>query len=187
MQLKAKTVTEYLDALPLERRVAIEAVRRTILDNLDRDYEEGIQYGMIGYYVPHRVFPAGYHCDPKLPLQMAGLGAQKSHLALYVIGLYCDPALTKWFQDAWKKTGKKLDMGKSCIRFKALDDVPLDVIAEMFRRLPAKRYIEIYTNALAASGRGLDGKKIASAAKKAARKVPLKAAKTAKKAAKKRA
>jgi hypothetical protein len=175
MQSKAKTVTEYLDALPLERRVAIEAVRSTILANLDSDYEEGIQYGMIGYYVPHRVFPYGYHCDPRLPLQMAGLGAQKSHLALHVMGLYVDPALTKWFQDAWKKTGKKLDMGKACIRFKSLDDVPLDVIAEMFRRLPAKRYIETYTRILASTGRGPDGKKIGATVAKKTEKKPAKA------------
>ena len=89
MPSKAKTVTEYLDALPIDRRIAIEAIREVIHANLDADYEEGIQYGMIGYYVPHRVFPAGYHCDPKQPLNMACIAAQKGHLAIYMMGLYC--------------------------------------------------------------------------------------------------
>lgn len=182
MQSKAKTVAEYLDSLPLDRRVAIEAVRRTILANLDSDYEEGMLYGGIGYYVPHRIFPAGYHCDPKLPLIMAGLGAQKRHLSLGVMGLYMDPALTKWFQGAWKKTGKKLDMGKSCIRFRSLDDVPLDVVAELFRRLPAKGYIATYTRLLASTGRGLDGKKVAAAAGRKA--APQRTAKASAKPAK---
>jgi len=141
MQSKATTVEQYLSGLPEDRRKAIEAVRRVILENLDKDYEEGIQYGMIGYYVPHRVYPAGYHCDPKQPLPFAGLASQKNYMSLYLMCVYGDTDHSKWFQDAWARTGKKLDMGKSCIRFKKLDDLALDVIAEAIRRVPARTYI----------------------------------------------
>ena len=141
MQSKATTVEQYLSGLPEDRRKAIEAVRRVILENLDKDYEEGIQYGMIGYYVPHRVYPAGYHCDPKQPLPFAALASQKNYMSLYLMSVYGDTDHSKWFQDAWAKTGKKLDMGKSCIRFRKVDDLALDVIAETIRRVPARTYI----------------------------------------------
>ena len=184
MQSKAKTVTEYLDSLPIDRRIAIEAIREVILANLDPDYEEGIQYGMIAYYVPHRVFPAGYHCDPKLPLNMAGLGQQKNHLALYMMGLYMDPELAQWFQQAWAKTGKKLDMGKACIRFKNLEDVPLDVIGAAFKKLTCKRYLATYTGILEATGRGAKAVAKPAAKQKPAAKASAKP--TTKAAAKKR-
>jgi Domain of unknown function (DU1801) len=142
MQSKATTVEQYLSELPADRRTALEAVRQVILKNLDNDYEEGIQCGMIGYYVPHRVHPAGYHCDPKQPLPFASLGSQKNHMALYLMCVYGESDLSRWFRQAWAKTGKKLDMGKSCVRFKKLDDLALDVIAEAIRRVPAKKYIE---------------------------------------------
>jgi hypothetical protein len=142
MQEKAITVEQYLSRLPADRRQALEAVRQVILENLDEDYEEGIQYGMIGYYVPHRVYPAGYHCDPKQPLPFAGLASQKNYMSLYLMCTYGDSGLSRWFRAAWAKTGKKLDMGKSCVRFKRLDDLALDVIAEAIRRVPARTYIE---------------------------------------------
>ena len=142
MQSKATTVEQYLAELHDDRRKAIEAVRKVILKNLDKDYEEGIQYGMIGYYVPHRVYPAGYHCDPKQPLTFAGLASQKSYMSLYLMCTYGHEEHAKWFREAWAKTGKKLDMGKSCVRFKKLEDLALDVIAEAIRRVPAKKYIE---------------------------------------------
>jgi len=154
MQSKAKTVAEYLASLPDDRRRALEAVRRVILDNLDSGYEEGMSYGVIGYYVPHRVYPAGYHCDPKQGLPFAGLASQKNYMSLYLMGLYCgcvdgvsDTALMQWFRDAWAKSGRKLDMGKTCIRFRKLEDLPLDVIGEAIRRLPASVYIEQYERA----------------------------------------
>src|SRR5580693_637357 len=133
MQSGAKTVAEYLDSLPADRRAAISAVREVIRANLDAGYEEGIQYGMIGYYVPHRLFPAGYHTDPEQPLPFAALASQKSHMALYLMGVYCGCAEgpggetkdTLWFREAWAKTGKKLDMGKACVRFKKLENVAL--------------------------------------------------------------
>jgi hypothetical protein len=142
MQSKATTIEQYLSDLPADRRAALEAVREVILKNLDRDYEEGMQYGMIGYYVPHRVYPAGYHCDPKQPLPFAGLASQKNHMALYLMCTYGDSDHATWFRQAWARTGKKLDMGKSCVRFKKLDDLALDVIAEAIKRVPAKKYIE---------------------------------------------
>ncbi len=155
MQSKATTVAAYLSSLPADRRAAIESVRKVILDNLDTTFEEGMQYGMIGYYVPHSVFPDGYHCDPKQPLPFAHLGSQKNHMALYLMGLYaCEPedesALTRWFRAAWAKAGKKLDMGKCCVRFKKLEDVPLDVVGELIRKLPAKTYLANCTAAMEA-------------------------------------
>ena len=157
MQSKAATVDKYLAELPADRRAALEAVLAVIRKNLDADFEEGMQYGMIGYYVPHRIFPAGYHCDPKQPLPYAGLASQKNHMSLYMMSLYGAAsadrpeggnAHEKWFRDAWAKTGKKLDMGKACIRFKKLDDIALDVIGEAVRRVPTKKYIEYYEAAL---------------------------------------
>ena len=144
MQSKASTVEQYLSELPEDRRAALGEVRKVILANLDNDYEEGMQYGMIGYYVPHRVYPAGYHCDPRQPLTFAGLASQKNHMALYLMCLYGDSPTAEWFKKAWAKTGKKVDMGKSCLRFKKIEDLALDVIGEAIQRVPAKKYIEHY-------------------------------------------
>lgn len=152
MQSKAKTAAEYLAELPDDRRGAISAIRRVILDNIDKGFEEGMQYGMISYHVPHSIFPAGYHCDPKQPLGYLGLASQKQYMSLYV-PLYIGPgagALRMWFEQAWTKTGRKLDMGKCCVRFKRLEDVPLEVVAEMLRRLPLKAYVAMYEASLAA-------------------------------------
>ena len=145
MQSKATTVTAYLASLPADRRAALEAVRKVILENLDSDYEEKMSYGMIGYCVPHRVYPEGYHVDPKQGVPFAALASQKNYMSLYLMGLYTgDAPLLPWLEKVWKKTGKKLDIGKSCIRFKKLDDLPLDVIGEAIRRMPAREYIEQY-------------------------------------------
>ena len=154
MQSKATTVEQYLASLPDDRRAALETVRAVIRKNLDADYEEGMQYGMIGYYVPHRVFPPGYHCDPKQPLSFAGLASQKNHMAVYLMCVYGNGTEKDWFAKAWKKTGKKLDMGKSCVRFRRIDDVALDVIGEAIKRVPAKKYIADYEASLAAMGKG---------------------------------
>jgi Domain of unknown function (DU1801) len=148
MQSKASTVEEYLAGLTDDRRQALESIRQVFLKNLDKDYEEGIQYGMIGYYVPHRVYAPGYHCDPKQPLPFAGLASQKNYMSLYLMCVYGDSNHAKWFREAWAKTGKKLDMGKSCVRFKKLEDLPLDVIGEAIKRVPAKKYIEYCESAL---------------------------------------
>ncbi len=141
MKKGTPSVDAYLDSLPEDRRTALSAVRKVILKNLDASYEEGIQYGMIGYYVPHRVYPKGYHCDPKQPLGFAALGSQKSYMTLHLMPLYSAGEYAKWFREAWESKGKRLDMGKACIRFKKLEDVPLDVIGEAFRRVPASAYI----------------------------------------------
>jgi Domain of unknown function (DU1801) len=148
MTSKATTVEQYLSELPDDRRKALETVRQVILKNLDKDYEEGIQYGMIGYYVPHRVYPAGYHCDPKQPLPFAHLASQKNHMALYLMCIYGESDLSRWFREAWAETGKKLDMGKSCVRFKKVEDLALDVIAEAIKRAPAKKFLAHWEAAL---------------------------------------
>jgi hypothetical protein len=140
-ELKLATVDAYLAALPDDRRQALDAVRKVILKNLDRDFEEGIQYGMIGYYVPHRVFPAGYHCDPRQPLPFAALGSQKNYMSLHLMCTYSDSELSTWFREAWAKTGKKLDMGKACVRFKRIEEVALDVVGQLIKRVSAKAYI----------------------------------------------
>src|SRR5215471_6189248 len=141
MTSKAKTVNEYLKGLPEERREAINAVRNVILDSLPKGYEERMQYGMIGYVVPHSLYAAGYHCDPSQPLTYAMLGSQKSHMALYLMTVYGDSATEQWFRKAYEAAGKKLDMGKSCVRFKKIDDLPLKVIGQVIARTPVKNYI----------------------------------------------
>jgi hypothetical protein len=144
MQSKAKTVAQYLAELPPDRRDAINAVRKVILQNLPDGFEETMQYGMIGYVVPHKLYPAGYHCDPTQPLTYAGLASQKNHMSLYLMCIYGHNETNNWFLKAYKATGKKLDMGKSCIRFKKLDDLPLDVIGQAIARVPVDKYIQAY-------------------------------------------
>jgi hypothetical protein len=180
MQSPVKTVREYLASLPADRRAAVSAVRDVIRANLDADYEEGIQYGMIGYFVPHRIFPAGYHVDPTKPLQFAALASQKNYMSLYLMGTYCgctegpggETADATWFRQAWARTGKRLDMGKACIRFKRLDDLALDVVGEAIRRLPAKTYVQRYEEVLGATRTPRKAKPVrkAAGAKKKAKK-----------------
>ena len=134
--------------MPEDRREALEAVRQAILKNLPKGYEEGMQYGMIGYFVPHSVYPPGYHCDPKQPLPFAGLASQKNHMAIHLMCVYADREHEAWFRKAWAKTGKKLDMGKSCVRFKKIDDVPLQVIGQAVKRVPTKKFIEHYESVI---------------------------------------
>ena len=143
MQSKATTVRQYLAELPADRRAAIEGVRAVILENIDPVFEEGMQYGMIGYYVPHRVYPPGYHCDPKQPLPFICLASQKNYMSLYLGSVY-GPEREKPFREAWAKTGKKLDMGKSCVRFRKLENLALDVIGESIRRVSACGFIQQY-------------------------------------------
>jgi hypothetical protein len=141
MQSSARTVAEYLKSLPEDRQAVISAVRKVILANLPEGYEECMSYGMIGYVVPHRIYPKGYHCDPSLPLPFANLASQKNHMALYLMCCYGDKATDDWFRKAWVAAGKKLDMGKSCVRFKKLEDVSLEVIGQVIARVPVKNYI----------------------------------------------
>jgi hypothetical protein len=145
MQSKAKTVREYLDSLPEDRRRSIERVREVVRKSVDRDISEGMSYGMIAWCVPHSVFPDGYHTDPKQPLPYVSLASQKNYMTLYMMTEYVDGGDgDSWFRERWKKSGKKLDMGKCCIRFRDADDLALDVIAEAIRRVPAKKHIQAY-------------------------------------------
>ncbi|MFM1803384.1 MAG: hypothetical protein RL136_263 [Planctomycetota bacterium] len=179
MKSSATSVTEYLASLAEDRRTGLEAVRKVILRNLDKDYEECMLYGMIGYAVPHRVWPSGYHCDPSKPLMMAALSSQKNAITVYLMSVYSDKSERAWFERAWAKSGKKLSMGGSCIRFRRVEDAALDVIGEAIRRMPAKAYLERYVNALASTGRGPDGKKLRKSPSEAAgTKKPVKAGAT---------
>ncbi len=148
MQSKAKTVAQYLQELPEDRRATVEAVRKVILKNLPKGYEEGMTYGMIGYYVPHSLYPKGYHCDTKQPLPFGGLASQKNHLSLYLMCAYMSEGETDWMKEEFEKAGKKLDMGKSCIRFKKADDLALEVVGKAIAAWPVKRYVEVYERAL---------------------------------------
>lgn len=158
---KAATVKDYLAGLPADRRAVVDAVRKVILENKDQEIEEGMQYGMICYYVPHSVYPPGYHVDPKVPLGYAALAAQKNYYSLYLGALYCGCGLdaggrtpdSEWFRKEWARTGKKLDMGKSCVRFKTLDDLPLDLIGKAIGRFSVKSYIRQYEAALRKLGK----------------------------------
>ena len=144
MQSKATNVDEYVASLPEDRREAISALRKVILKNLPKGYEEGMQWGMPSYFVPLSAYPAGYHCQPDQPLPFVGLASQKNHMAFYGFCIYMDEALKNRFVEDWKKTGKKLDMGKSCVRFKKLEDLPIDLIGSAIARTPVAGYIGIY-------------------------------------------
>ena len=186
MQSKAATVDEYLASLPADRRAALQAVRKVIHANLGKGFKEGMQYGMIGYCVPHSLYPAGYHCDPKQPLPFASLASQKNHMSFSLMSVYLDPEEERWFKAAWQKSGKKLDMGKACVRFKRLEDVPLEVVGQAFARTSAAQYIQRYEAILAGRSKGPAATKTAakqSTSKKAA--AAGKGAATAKKAARK--
>ena len=144
MQSKAKTVDEYIQSLPDDRKQIISDMRKVILKNLPKGFEETMQYGMISYVVPHKIYPSGYHCNPKDALPFIGLASQKNHIALYHMAVY-QGALHDWFLGAWKKaTDKKIDMGKSCIRFKKAGDVPLKLIGELSAKVTPEQWIDIY-------------------------------------------
>lgn len=144
MQSKAATVAEYLNELPDDRRAAITKVRQVIRKNLPKGIAEGMQYGMIGYFVPHKIYPAGYHCDPKQPLPFAGLASQKGHMSLYLCTLYQNPELEEWFKAKFAESGKKPDMGKGCVRFKKLADLPLDVVGAAVGRMTVDEVVANY-------------------------------------------
>lgn len=148
MQSKAKTVDDYISDLSSERQEAISAVRQVILKNIDPAFQEQMQYGMIGYSVPHSIYPSGYHCDPKQPLPFAGLASQKNYMSLYLCSAYNDSEFDTWIRNAFEKLGKKLDMGKCCIRFKKLSDLPLEVIADAFRRVRCDQFVQGYESFL---------------------------------------
>lgn len=145
MANKPSTVKEYIDELPEERKSVISELREVIINNLPKGFEETISYGMIGYVVPHSLYPGGYHCDPKLPLPFINIASQKNYIALYHMGIYANNKLLNWFTSEYPKYVKsKLDLGKSCIRFKKIDQIPFDLIGELVSKMNPEEWIKIY-------------------------------------------
>lgn len=149
MQTKEETVEAYIHQIAEDKKQTFNQIREVILKNIPNGFVEQMNYGMIGYVVPHSIFPAGYHCNPKLPLPFANLAAQKNNVSLYHMGLYADANLLEWFTSKHaKRSKKKLDMGKSCIRYKKLEDVPLELIGELFQKMNPQKWIELYSQNL---------------------------------------
>lgn len=145
MQSNAKTVEEYLAEVPEERKEYFNQLRETILANLPKGFVEEMNYGMIGYVVPHSIYPDGYHCSPELPLPFANIASQKNFIALYHSGIYADPKILDWFVTEYPKHCKtKLDMGKSCIRFKKPDQIPFKLIAQLMKKVSVNDWIKVY-------------------------------------------
>ncbi|SFC99242.1 DUF1801 domain-containing protein [Algibacter pectinivorans] len=145
MQSKATTVKQYLDELPEDRKEPITKLRQQILDNLPKGVEETMSYGMLGYVIPHSVYPEGYHCNTKLPLPFMNLASQKNFIAVYSMVIYSKQEVMDWFTAEYVKRCKyKLDMGKSCMRFKKMDDIPFDLIGELTAKVSAEEWINIY-------------------------------------------
>lgn len=142
------SVSQYLDDLPEERKVQMANLRNVINDNIPQGFNEGIFYGMIGWGVPHSLYPKGYHCDPKLPLPFLSIASQKNFIALYHMGIYADKELHDWFIAEYPKhVATKLDMGKSCIRFKKPDSIPYNLIGQLVSKMTVQQWIDVYENA----------------------------------------
>lgn len=149
MTSNAETVETYLEELEPERRELVEAIRAAIHRGLPPGFEERMIYGMIGWVVPKDTYPAGYHCDPSLPLPFINLGNQKASVNLYHMGLYVIPGLLDWFQNSWREqTSARLDMGKSCVRFKRLDNVPLSLLTELATRVTVEEWVSVYESGI---------------------------------------
>ena len=143
------TPEQYQDSLPEDRRNVISTLRTTLLNNLPEGFSEVISYGMIGYVVPHTIYPAGYHCDPKLPLPFISIASQKNFVSFYHMGVYMDENLLNWFVSEYgKHTSGKLDMGKSCIRFKKMDQIPYDLLGELAAKWSPQHWITVYEQQL---------------------------------------
>ena len=145
MKSTAKTVEDYIEAVPAERKDRFLKLRDTILSHIPKGFEETMNYGMIGYVVPHNRYPKGYHCDPKLPLPFANLASQKHFIGFYHMGIYARPDLLDWFITEYPKhSDAKLDMGKSCIRFKKMDQIPYDLIGQLMEKMTVDQWIAFY-------------------------------------------
>lgn len=145
MQYEANTPDEYIAQVPEERQAIMQKLRKIIKNNLPKEFEEGMNYKMIGYYVPHSIYPKGYHCDASLPLPFMNIASQKNSINLYHSGIYAKKELYDWFVAQYPNHSKrKLDMGKSCIRFKKIEEIPFDLIAELCRKMTVKQWIDIY-------------------------------------------
>lgn len=149
MQSKATTVEQYLAELTEERKPIITKLRQVILDNLPEGFEEAMNYGMLGYVVPHSLYPDGYHCDPKLPLPFINLASQKAHIGFYHMGIYANEELLNWFTEEYVKTEikVKLNMGKSCIRFKKEAHIPFELLGELVSKVTVQDWIATYEGA----------------------------------------
>ena len=149
MQYKANTPEEYIAQIPEERKEPIKKLQKVIKENLPKGFEETIQYGMIGYVVPHSIYPDGYHCTPDTLLPFMSIASQKNFIAVYSSGLYAKKELMDWFVGEYPKHCKrKLDMGKSCIRFKKIEEIPHELIAELASKMSVKEWISIYESAI---------------------------------------
>jgi len=149
MKASGNTVDEILNNLPEDRAEAFNNLHNVIVENLPKGFEAGISYGGLGYVVPHTVYPAGYHCKPIEPLPFAGLASQKNSINFYHMGIYSDPELLEWFVAEYPKHSKqKLDMGKSCIRFKKLDQIPNELIGELMQKMTVKQWVDLYESKL---------------------------------------
>ncbi|MBR2647447.1 MAG: DUF1801 domain-containing protein [Sediminibacterium sp.] len=145
---KASTVEEYLSQVAPDKQAATEKLRQIVKKNIPKGFQETMGYGMIGYVVPHKLYPKGYHCTPKDPLPFINIAAQKNFIALYHMGLYGDKKLYTWFTTEYANNYKvRIDMGKSCIRFKKPEHIPYDLIAELVRKITPEQWIERYENA----------------------------------------
>ena len=148
MQSKSNTVAEYVKELPADRQQTIEQLRSVIKKNLPKGFKEEMNYGMIGYVIPHSLYPAGYHCKPTDPLPFMNIASQKNFIAVYHMGLYADPILMKWFMTQYPKhSTQKIDMGKSCIRFKKPDQIPFKLIGELTSKMNPAQWIALYEKA----------------------------------------
>lgn len=149
MQSKAKTIKEYIDSLPEDRKKAIVELRKEIVKNLPEGFREEMSYGMIGYVVPHALYPDGYHCDPSQPLPFLNIASQKNFVAIYNMGMYADKKLYSWFVKEYPKHSKaKLDMGKSCLRFKKMDQIPYKLIGALASKITVKEWIKTYESVI---------------------------------------
>jgi len=145
MQSKAASPDAYLQEIPEERKAGFQKLRTFIKKNLPKGFREEMNYGMIGFVIPHSKYPSGYHCDPKMPLPFMNIASQKNFIAVYHMGVYANPELLKWFTAAHAKASpKKLDMGKSCIRYKKPEDIPLELIGELASKITPDEWISIY-------------------------------------------
>jgi uncharacterized protein YdhG (YjbR/CyaY superfamily) len=149
MQIFAENPDAYIAALPEERQVVMEQLRKCVKSTIPTGFAEIVNYGMLGYVVPHSIYPSGYHCDPKQPLPFMGMASQKNFVAFYHMGIYADEKLLNWFTAEYPKHCKsKLDMGKSCIRFKKMNDIPYELIAELAGKMTTKDWINLYESKL---------------------------------------
>lgn len=149
MNIKADSVEDYIDSVPEERKAAFIKLRETILKNIPEGFREEISYGMIGYIIPHELYPPGYHVDPKLPLPFTNIASQKNYIGFYHSGIYAMPELHDWFVEEYKKQSKyKLDMGKCCLRLKRPNDIPFELIGELMRKVSPKQFIDVYESVL---------------------------------------